>query len=578
MRDISFARRRFLAYFSSAGLTSTLFPGALWGKLEAALQEEEQPKEFKITTEMIAQAEKLAGLEFTPEDRQLMLEDVNERLEGFESMRSQEFPNGLAPALRFDPALPGRTFSAEQQPIRWSLAEVSAPDSVKELAFAPLTQLAELMRRRQIQSRALTEMYLQRLERHGPALECVVTLTTERALQAADRADRELANGQYRGPLHGIPWGAKDLLATRGYRTTWGATPFQEQMLDEDATVVTRLDAAGAVLVAKLTLGALAWGDVWYGGMTRNPWNPEQGSSGSSAGSAAATAAGLVGFSIGTETLGSIVSPCTRCGVTGLRPTFGRVSRHGAMALCWSMDKIGPLCRSVEDCAMVFDAIRGPDGKDATIVDLPFNWDGGRGVSGLRIGYLREAFDRERQNEEWRSLDLQVLETLRNLGVELIPIELPSMPTDGLSVILEAEAAAAFDELTRSRKDRLLVRQERRAWPNVFRHSRFIPAVEYIQANRLRTRLMEQMEEIFERIDVYATPSFGGNNLLITNLTGHPCVVAPNGFTEQGTPTSISFVGALFGEAKLLSVAKTYQDATDFHLRRPEQFQDFEAG
>lgn len=573
MRDISFARRRFLAYFSTAGLTSTLFPGALWGRLEESLRQEEPPKELKITVEMIAQAEKLAGLEFTDEDRQLMLEDVNEQLEGYESLRSQEIPNDLAPALRFDPILPGRRFSREQAPIRWSLAQVGVPASVEGLAFAPVTHLAELMRRRQIRSRALTEMYLQRLERYGPTLECVVTLTAERALQAADRADRELADGRYRGPLHGIPWGAKDLLATRGYRTTWGAAPFQDQVLDEDATVVTRLDEAGAVLVAKLTLGALAWGDVWFGGTTKNPWNSEQGSSGSSAGSAAATAAGLIGFSIGTETLGSIVSPSTRCGVTGLRPTYGRVSRNGAMALCWSMDKIGPICRSVEDCAMVFDAIRGPDGKDGTIVDLPFNWDGGRGIGGLRVGYVRKAFEQERPNEEWKAHDLQVLETLKDLGVELIPVELPSMPTAGLSAILEAEAAAAFDELTRSRKDRLLVRQERRAWPNVFRYARFIPAVEYIQANRVRTRLMEQMEEVFERVDVFVTPSFGGNNLLITNLTGHPCVVLPNGFTEEGSPTSISFIGPLFGEAEALSIAKAYQDATDFHLRRPQRFE-----
>lgn len=339
-------------------------------------------------------------------------------------------------------------------------------------------------------------------------------------------------------------------------------------MFDEDATVVRRLDEAGAVLVAKLTLGALAMGDVWYGGKTRNPWNLEQGSSGSSAGSAAATVAGLVGFSIGSETLGSIVSPSTRCGATGLRPTFGRVSRYGAMALSWSMDKIGPICRTVEDCALVLEAIHGADGRDPTARDVPFAWDGGPDLGQLRIGYLKSAFDRER---EGKAHDDAVLETLRRLGADLVPVELPdAYPVNALRIILEAESAAAFDTLTRSGLDALM--EERSAWPRIFREARFIPAVEYIQANRIRTMLMAAMQEAMRDVDVFVAPSFAENLLFITNLTGHPAIVLPNGFTVEGTPVSISFIGRLWGEAETLAVAKAYQDATDFHLRRPPLF------
>ncbi|MGH7576320.1 MAG: amidase, partial [Longimicrobiales bacterium] len=383
----------------------------------------------------------------------------------------------------------------------------------------------------------------------------------------------EIAAGRYRGPLHGIPWSAKDLLATRGYRTTWGAKPYEDQMIDLDATVVERLDAAGAILVAKLTLGALAQGDVWYGGRTRNPWNPEQGSSGSSAGSSAATVAGLVGFAIGTETLGSIVSPSTRTGATGLRPTFGRVSRHGAMALVWSMDKIGPICRSVEDCALVFDAIRGPDGHDPTLRDVPFNWAATVRPADLRIGYYSSAFDSQEsdRDRERKPFDDATLDVLRSLGANLIPIETPAQyPLGALrSAILSVEAAAAFDELTRSGRDQLM---ERSSWPNTFREARLVPAVEYIQAMRVRTLVMQAMHEVMRDIDVLVAPSFAGNALLLTNLTGHPCVVLPNGFRPDGTPVSISFIGKLYGEAEALALAKAYQDATEFHTRVPPRF------
>jgi Asp-tRNA(Asn)/Glu-tRNA(Gln) amidotransferase A subunit family amidase len=442
---------------------------------------------------------------------------------------------------------------------------VQRPRDLEELAFASVGRLAALIRTRKVTSVELTEMYIGRLKKYGPVLHCVITLTQDRAMEQARRADAELASGLYRGPLHGIPYGAKDLLATKGIRTTWGAVPFQEQVFDEDATVVRRLADAGAVLVAKLSVGALAWGDVWFGGKTRNPWNLEQGSSGSSAGSAAATAAGLVAFSIGTKTWGSIVSPSARCGATGLRPTFGRVSRYGAMALAWSMDKIGPICRTVEDCALVFDAIRGPDGKDQSVVRASFAYDPGIALDGIRIGYLKDDLDSSSNREH----DYATLQVLEGLGATLVPLELPPLPIGSLSIILSAEAGAAFDELTRSGKDDLLVRQIKNAWPNVFRRSRFIPAVEYVQANRIRTLLIQEMVSIVESVDVYLAPSLDGDNLLLTNLTGHPGLVLPNGFNEAGSPASITFTGQLYGEARLLAIAKAYQDATDFHLQHP---------
>lgn len=565
LEDHELTRRSFLSYFSALGLSSTLLPGVLWARLQ-------QEEEARITREMLDEAEAISGLEFTDEERELMLEGLNENLRSYEALREVEIPNSVPPALYFEPVPPGETIAVEPRPLRRSEGEVDRlPEDLEEVAFWPVTRLSRLIGSGAVSSLELTRMYLERLRKYGPKLECVITLTEDLALEQARRADAEIAAGRYRGPLHGIPWGAKDLLSVKGYRTTWGAKPFEDQSIDRDATVVRNLEEAGAVLVAKLTLGALAWGDVWFGGRTRNPWNYEQGSSGSSAGSAAATAAGLVGFAIGTETWGSIVSPCTRTGCTGLRPTFGRVSRHGAMALSWSMDKIGPICRSVEDCALVLDAIYGPDGLDLSVVDVPFNWDAALDVSRLRIGYLKGAFEAEREEQaEWKRFDERTLATLRSLGLDLRPIELPDLPIGALSFILSAEAAAAFDELTRSGRDDQMVRQVRNAWPNVFRQSRLVPAVEYIQANRVRTLAMQHMAEIMRDIDVYVAPSFGGDNLLLTNLTGHPCVVLPNGFREEGTPTSITFMGGLFEEASALALARAYQEATDHHLRRPE--------
>lgn len=414
-------------------------------------------------------------------------------------------------------------------------------------------------------------MSLDRLRRHDPVLSCVVNLTEDRALEQAREADREIAAGRWRGPLHGIPWGAKDLLAVPGYPTTWGSPIYKDQVLAETATVVERLDRAGAVLVAKLSLGELAQGDVWHGGTTRNPWNPEQGSSGSSAGPASATAAGLVPFTIGSETLGSIISPSTRCGVTGLRPTFGAVSRHGAMALSWSMDKLGPICRTAEDCALVYDAIRGPDGRDRTVRGAPFSWDPERPLGTIRVGTLDAALSQERAGKPFDDATLAVI---REWGIPVVPVVGPAdLPVNSLRIILTAEAAAAFDELTREDLDDRMVRQQRGAWPNSFRAARFISAVDYIQANRVRTLLMERMDEALRDVDVLVAPTSGGNMLLVTNLTGHPAVVLPNGFTAQGTPVSITFIGKPFGEAALLRVAMAYQDATDFHRRHPAAFQ-----
>lgn len=527
------------------------------------------PKEPPVKKEQVAAAEKLIGLQFSDAQRDSMLNDLNDNLKSYQKLREVDLPNSIPPALNFNPLPVGWKGKSGASSLALSPPEnENMPDNPDELAFYSVRDLAALIRSGKITSVQLTRMYLNRLKKYDPQLHCVITLTEELAMAQARRADEEIAAGKYRGPLHGIPYGAKDLLAVRGYKTTWGAMPYKDQYIDANAAVVKKLEEAGAVLVAKLTLGALAWGDVWFGGKTRNPWNLEQGSSGSSAGSASAVSAGLVAFAIGTETWGSIVSPSTRCGVTGLRPTFGRVSRSGAMALSWSMDKIGPICRTVEDCAIVFDAIRGPDGLDQTVTDFPFNYNPKIDLKNLRVGYLKSAFEKD---STFRKTNEATITKLQKMGVELIPIELPDYPTYSLAFILSAEAAAAFDDLTRTGRDTLMVRQIKNAWPNVFRSSRFIPAVEYIQANRVRYRVIQEMAELMSNIDVYMAPSFG-ENLLLTNLTGHPCVVLPNGFDEDGSPTSISFMGRLYEEGTLLAFAKAYQDASGYHKKHPPLF------
>jgi Asp-tRNA(Asn)/Glu-tRNA(Gln) amidotransferase A subunit family amidase len=393
------------------------------------------------------------------------------------------------------------------------------------------------------------------LHKYDPLLHCVVSFTDDLALSQASQADTEIAAGRYRGPLHGIPWGAKDLIAYPGYKTTWGAKPFREQTIDIKATAAQRLDEAGAVLVAKLSLGALAWGDDWFGGVTRNPWNPQQGSSGSSAGSAAATAAGLAGFTLGSETLGSIVSPCRRCGATGLRPTFGRVSRYGCMSLAWSMDKIGPLARSVEDCALVFAAIHGADGLDPTITSRPFTWPPETDLRALRVGYFENQADEAYQ---------QQVDALRAIGLQLQPIVLPEgLPAEAMAMILNVEAATVFDGLTRQNITDGLNR-----WPNEFYQAELTPAVEYLRANRLRTLLIREMERLFETVDAY----LGGDDLVITNLTGHPTVVLPAGFhavDDRQVPMMTTFTGRLFGEEALLALAYAFEQQVAVSKQRP---------
>lgn len=522
----------------------------------------------EISADDVRAAARIIGLEFSPAEIDSLLPDLMEARNDYAANRELPLDNSVVPALTFNPLPAGFTPPAtRREPVFSDPGKVQLPANREELAFYSVRQLAELLRSQQITSVELTSFFIERLKKYDPQLHCVITITEELAMEQARRADAEIRAGRYRGLLHGIPYGAKDLLATRGYKTTWGAMPFKDQVLGYDATVIRKLEEAGAVLAAKLTLGALAWGDVWYGERTRNPWAPETGSSGSSAGSASAVAAGLLPFALGTETLGSIVSPSTVCGTTGLRPTFGRVSRHGAMALVWSMDKIGPICRTAEDCGIVFDAIYGPDKLDPSIIDAPFNYDARLDPKTLRIGYLKSAFER---TYPFKSQDSLALETLKGLGYELTPIELPEAPN--LGIILSAEAAAAFDELTRSGQDDLMVRQIRNAWPNVFRAARFIPAVEYIQANRLRTNLIEAMADVFEKVDVYVHPSWASTSLGITNYTGHPCVVVPNGFRPNGRPSSITFTGKLFGEAEVLRLAAAYQNATDWHRQHPEGF------
>lgn len=560
--SLAAARRAFLARCGALGVGSTLFPGVLWARVAAGEE---------ITDATIVAAAEVAGVSFSDEERALMLDGLKRQTAQLAALHAIPLENSTPPAMVFDPLpRPGAVPKGPQRAVVMSRQPARArPTSLESLAYAPLTELAGLVRRRQVTSVELTTMYLDRLARLDPRLLCVTTFTRDRALAQARAADAEIAAGRYKGPLHGIPWGAKDLLAVKGHPTTWGTAPYRDQMLDHDATVVQRLDAAGAVLIAKLTLGELAQGDRWYGGMTRNPWKLDQGASGSSAGPGSATAAGCVGFSIGSETLGSISSPSTRNGVTGLRPTFGRVPRTGAMALSWSMDKLGPMCRSVEDCALVLSALHGPDGRDATVHAAPFNWDGNAPLRGLRVGYIRSAFDAPLERHATKPYDDAALAVLRGLGLDLIPVEIPDLNYNAMRVILTAEAGAAFDELTRSGRVREMAQQGAGAWPNTFRTARLIPAVDYINANRVRTLAIQQWDALMQTVDVIVAPT-NGAQLTATNLTGHPAVILPHGFRDDGTPVSITFLGRLFGEEAMLRVAHAYQTATTHHLRHPE--------
>ncbi len=616
-------RRTFLSVSGRFGLASTLFPGALYTLAAQAQKQQPAGGEAKlapITPEMVEEAAALAGVTLAPEYIQPMLDGLNEQRSGYAAIRKLDLPNSVAPAFVFDPLAPGETVNTQrEQPVYSAAPSIrTAPSNPEDLAFATVIELGDLVRRRKVSSVALTEMYTERLKRYNPLLHFVITLTTDRALAQAHEADADIRRGHYRGPLHGLPWGAKDLLAVKGYPTTWGAGGFEHQTIDEDATVVKRLDSAGAVLIAKLTLGALAMGDYWFGGRTRNPWNPKQGSSGSSAGPASATSAGCVAFSIGSETLGSISAPSTRCGVTGLRPTFGFVPRTGAMALSWTMDKLGPICRAVEDCAAVLEAIYGPDGEDLSVRDAAFNWNADLDWKSLRVGYLKKTFEAQEpakpmpplpagateaekkrrvqreqrmaayraQREYDRRYDVAALDKLRSMGANPIPLELPDLPFESMTPLLTAEAAAAFDQLTMSGRDKLLTRQEPEDWPNDFRVARFYPAVEYIQANRARSLGIAAMTKLFQQADVIVT-STNSEQLVVTNLTGHPAVIVPNGLRGSdapvppagipiddqsggpGTPVSITFLAGHYQDAKACSLARAYQQATGFQKLHP---------
>src|SRR3984885_1334648 len=613
-------RRGFLGVCSMVGLGQTLLPGAL---LVLATQAKAQSSAQlggvsadatalpSITPEMIDAAAVIVGISVTAEQKQLMVEGLDAQRKAYGAIRELKMANSVSPAFVFDPAPGGMVLDTVKKPIKISAApDVKAwagaasaglAGESDTLASASVRELAELVKTRKVSSVALTKMYVARLKKYDPQLHFVITLTEERAMEHAAAADREIAAGNHRGPLHGIPWGAKDLLAVKGYRTTWGAAGFEQQQFDYDATVVARLDNAGAVLIAKMTMGALAQGDLWFGARTRNPWNKRQGSSGSSAGSASAVAAGCLGFALGTETLGSISSPSTRCGATGLRPTFGFVPRTGAMALSWTMDKIGPICRAVEDCALVLSAIYGPDGHDLSVQQAAFNWDANFNWKTLRVGYLKSSFevptlppglsDAQKTSNERRAYDAKyggsALDELRKMGVALIPLEMPDFPFGAIVPVLEAESAAAFDDLTRSGRDKLLTGQMPFDWPNQFRVARFYSAVDYIQAMRARTLVIAEMAKLFAQVDVIVTPS-AGPQLQATNLTGHPAVIVPNGVRGDdapkgesdedgaltntggpGTPESLTFLGALYSEARLAAFARAYQDATKFHLRHP---------
>jgi Asp-tRNA(Asn)/Glu-tRNA(Gln) amidotransferase A subunit family amidase len=613
------SRRRFLGVCSAVGVGQTLLPGVLFGMATEAqtagaagsgVDAHAMPK---ITPEMIDAASAIAGVSLTADQKEMMLEGLTKQRDSVAVIRTMKIPNSVAPAFVFDPVPAGMKLDTERKPMRMSAApDVSglaakasaglAEDS-DALAFASVRELAELRKTQKVSSVALTKMYLGRLKKYDSRLHFVITLTEERALASAAAADKEIAAGKYRGPLHGIPWGAKDLLAVKGYRTTWGAGGFETQSFDYDATVVERLDTAGAVLVAKLTMGALAQGDLWFGARTRNPWNARQGSSGSSAGSASAVSAGCVGFAIGTETLGSISAPSTRCGVTGLRPTFGFVPRTGAMALSWTMDKIGPICRSVEDCALVMSAIYGPDGHDRSVKDAAFNWDADFDWKKLRVGYLNSEFEMpvlaadatelQKRGHARQVYDAKygqaAVAALKKMGVTLVPVAMPKGYHFGdITPVLGAEAAAAFDELTLSGRDKLLTGQKPGDWPNQFRIARLYSAVDYVQAQRARMLAIEAMEKVFAEVDVIVTPSFGAQ-LSGTNLTGHPAVIVPNGVRGEdapkpesdedggrdnvggpGTPVSLTFLGGLYSDARLAAFARAYQEATGFHLMHPK--------
>ncbi|HKA00530.1 MAG TPA: amidase [Candidatus Solibacter sp.] len=533
-----------------------------------------QQQPMRITKDQVTGALKLMGLEFQDPEVDMMMRGANQALFGYEGLRKVEIPLDTEPAFTFKPGLPDRTPIKGPQRYETTIRRQlpAKPRNLEDVAFWRVVDLAPLVRSRAVSSTDLTRMYIERMKKYSPNLLCLITLTEDLALTQAAEADKQIRAGRYRGPLHGIPFGLKDLFDTKGILTTYGAEPYQTRTPTYDATVVERLRKAGAVLIAKLSMGALAQGGLWFKGMTKTPWNIEATSSGSSAGSASATAAGLVGFSLGTETLGSIVSPSTACGTVGLRPTYGRISRYGAMGLSWTMDKIGPICRGVEDCAIVLHACYGPDGHDRSVAADPFHWEPRKALSAMKVGILQKDFDRY-PGDQKKVYD-QALADLQKAGVKMTPVEFPE---DGptMRFLLSAEAAAAFDDITRDGQVRNLRGQNPGDWPNTFRTSRLIPAVEYIRAQRARTLLVQRFEQFMADWDVIVIPP---NSLLTTtNLTGNPQVVMKCGFTEgtraDGTkvqvPRSISFLGRVYDEGAPLRVALAYEGVTKWHKMNP---------
>lgn len=524
-----------------------------------------------FTKRDIIKGQKLTGMAFEKAAIDTMYQYLERNRRGYDSLRKYPVSNETFPAITFDPHPVGYEPKMGEIVHVFDIpTDVERPANLDEVAFYSIPQLASLIRSKKLSSVELTQLYIDRIKRYDGQLKAVITLTEELAMQQARRADQEIAAGNYRGILHGIPYGVKDLMAVEGYPTTWGSAPYQNQQFDYTATVVKRLEEKGAVLVAKLVSGALARGDVWFGGKTKNPWDLQQGASGSSAGSGSATAAGLVAFSLGTETLGSIVSPSTRNGVTGLRPTYGRVSRHGVMSLSWSMDKVGPLCRSASDCMIVFDAIYGYDGQDPSTNRVEFA-GGNQSANSLKVAYLKEDIDRD-TSATGNNLR-KALEVFENLGVNPVEISLPKdYPYAVFDIILRAEAGAFFDDLVLNGGVDSMVEQTQGSRANSLRQSRFIPAVEYIQANRQRRRLIEEINELFGDFDVIIAPTFGSRQLFITNLTGHPAISVPTGFDGKGRPTSLTLLGNLYDEGAILALAKAYQTATDNHEKQPPIF------
>ncbi len=528
----------------------------------------------KITKREVVSAQKLVDIEFSEKEQETMLGYLTDNRAGYDSMRKLKLDYNLAPATYFDPRPDHFQPKSRTKGFDWKIPDqVALPEKDEDIAFLTVAQLGPLLKSGKLTSTRLTRIYLDRLKKYDTLL-AVVTITETLALQQASAADAELAEGIYRGPLHGIPYGIKDLFAVPGYPTTWGAEPYEKQVINETAAVVKKLEAAGAVLVAKLVSGALARGDIWFGGQTKNPWNLKQGASGSSAGSASATAAGLVAFAIGTETLGSILAPASRCGATGLRPTFGAVSRGGCMSLSWSMDKAGPICRSAQDCAIVFEAIRGTDGvgeKDRSVVNYPFAFHPPADLKGYKIGYFKKLFDRD--TTRTKAPNNEMLETMKALGAELHEINVPdSVYFNAFDIILRAEAGSFFDELVREHRDRLMSEQDEGSRANSLRQSRFISAVEYLQAYRHRKLLIEKFNKIIAPYDFVVGPENGRNLSLITNLTGHPAMAIPSGFDKQGRPTSFQLIGNLYDEGPMLEAAYLLQQATPHEDRHPDFF------